>query len=290
MNNIVNDASGNVAVGGTLTSSTITSATATALTIKSAGTTAMTIDTSQNVGIGTTAGVTTVNSGLAINNATAANYPGLEIQTAGVTRMYLNANNAASYIVSVSTNPLAFYTNGSERMRIDSSGNLLVGVTSWSDGSGGTLLNWTGGTSGVNAKFSSNSTASSVRVYFTNPNGAVGSIVTSGSATSFNPSSDARLKENITPIANGLERVSKLKPVDYHWKSDGLLDNGFIAQDLLAEPEFSIRVNPVGKADDGSDMYGVDYMKFVAVLTAAIQELSAKNDALEARLAALEAK
>ena len=87
-------------------------------------------DASGNVGIGTTVGTTTVSSGLAINNATAASYPGLEIQTAGVTRMYFNANNAASYITSVGTNPLAIYTNSAERMRIDSSGNVGIGTAS----------------------------------------------------------------------------------------------------------------------------------------------------------------
>ena len=80
--------------------------------------------TSGNVGIGTINGTTTVSSGLAINNATAGNYPGLEIQTAGVTRMYFNANNAASYIASVSTNPMVFYTNGSESMRVDQYGSV----------------------------------------------------------------------------------------------------------------------------------------------------------------------
>jgi hypothetical protein len=102
----------------------------------------MDLDTNGNLGIGTTAGITTVSSGLAINNATAANYPGLEIQTAGVTRMYINANNAVSYIASVSTSPLVTYTNGSERMRIDSSGNVLVtnvAVLGYGTGAGGTV-------------------------------------------------------------------------------------------------------------------------------------------------------
>ena len=82
-------------------------------------------DASGNVGIGTAAGTTTVSNGLAINNATASNFPGLEIQTAGVTRMFFNANNAAAYLSTVGTIPMVFYGNSTERMRIDSSGNLL---------------------------------------------------------------------------------------------------------------------------------------------------------------------
>jgi hypothetical protein len=69
---------------------------------------------------------TTVSSGIAINNATSGSFPGIEIQTAGVTRFFINATNGASYISSVGTNPMIFYTNSADVGRWDSSGNLKI--------------------------------------------------------------------------------------------------------------------------------------------------------------------
>ena len=82
-----------------------------------------------NVGVGPSAATTTVANGLAINNATAANYPGLEIQTAGTTRLYLNANNAASYITAVGNTTLSLYTNSANRLHILGNGNVGIGTT-----------------------------------------------------------------------------------------------------------------------------------------------------------------
>jgi hypothetical protein len=72
--------------------------------------------------------ITTVSSGIAINNATAGSFPGIEIQTAGVTRFYINATNGASYLTSVGTNPMVFYTNSADVGRWDSSGNLKLEI------------------------------------------------------------------------------------------------------------------------------------------------------------------
>jgi hypothetical protein len=94
------------------------------------GVEAMRINASGNVGIGPAGTSTnTVSSGLAINNATAGNFPGLEIQTANTTRLFLNANNSESYISSP-TNPLAFLVNSTERMRITSAGNVGINTSS----------------------------------------------------------------------------------------------------------------------------------------------------------------
>jgi hypothetical protein len=60
----------------------------------------------------------------------------------------------------------------------------------------------------------------------------VGTISVTGSATSYNTSSDYRLKENITPMTGALAKVALLKPVTYKWKVDGSDGEGFIAHEL----------------------------------------------------------
>ena len=189
---------------------------------------------------------------------------------------------------------LRFYTKTnnstlSERARITSSGEFLIGSTNTLGSCKASVL-FTNGTNNGFAVYDTASSGTANMVLFYRGGSQVGSIASTSSTTAFNPTSDISLKENIKPITNGLERVAKLKPVDYNWKSDGVLDNGFIAQDLLATEEFAHRCNAIETKENGTKIYGVDYMKFVAVLAAAIQELSAQNNALEARLAQLEAK
>ena len=58
------------------------------------------------------------------------------------------------------------------------------------------------------------------RVRFYNGNGLVGTIQTNGSSTSYNESSDYRLKENEVPLSDGLERLLNLKPYKFNFKKD----------------------------------------------------------------------
>ena len=259
-------------------------------------------DASGNVGIGTSSPAVRLH----ITDSSAASGTlqlGNTATTGYYSQVYQNgnyldliANGDQAYRVSLGTNNgsgnIRFFTatgttGNTERMRIDSSGNLLVGTTSVLGGTNKLCLLYNGATSGgLLTQTSSNVTYTAAN--FLNSSGtSVGSILCTSAATSFVPSSDIRLKTNIIPISNGIERVLKLNPVDYNWISDGSLDNGFIAQELLDLPEFKNRAIPIGKADDGSDLYGVDYMKFVSVLTAAIQELKAIIDTQQEQINSL---
>ena len=102
----------------------------------------------------------------------------------------------------------------------------------------------------------------------------------------FGSYSDRRLKENITPISNELTKVLALNPVEFDYKTGGH-QVGFIAQEI--EQVYPDAVSYVGEeTEEMKTVTGWD--KTTARLVKAIQELSAKNDALEARMAALEAK
>jgi hypothetical protein len=125
---------------------------------------------------------------------------------------------------------------------------------------------------------------------FSNGNGVVGSISTSGSATTYSTSSDYRLKENIAPMVGALATVSQLKPVTYSWKADGSDGQGFIAHELAEVVPDCVTGEKDAVNEDGSiKSQGIDTSFLVATLTAAIQELKAIVDAQAVRIAALEA-
>jgi len=147
---------------------------------------------------------------------------------------------------------------------------------------------------------SGSTSRNAVQFYRNTTANVVGTITTTNTATAYNTSSDYRLKENITPMTGALAKVSQLKPCTYTWKIDGSVGEGFIAHELQTvvpqavsgeKDEVQEIKDDEGNVIDTKPKYqSVDTSFLVATLTAAIQELSAKNDALEARLAALEAQ
>jgi hypothetical protein len=136
---------------------------------------------------------------------------------------------------------------------------------------------------------------SGTQIQFWTDNGsnrvATGAITSSGSTTSYTSASDYRLKENVQPITMAMDVISSLNPVTYTWKSDGSPGHGFIAHELQeVVPDAVVGEKDAVDSDGNIKSQGIDKSYLVSYLTAAIQELSTKNAALEARLAALEAR
>ena len=194
---------------------------------------------------------------------------------------------------------LAFYTHNAttsgltdcyERMRVDGEGNVLVGTTSSNPSSGGLAFANTSflGGAGWGIIASATSTASSYVGYFKNPNGAVGSIITSGSSTAYNTASDYRLKADIQPMTDALAKVASLKPVTYKWKIDGSDGQGFIAHELAeVMPQAVTGIKDAVDAEGNPQYQGIDVSFLVATLTAAIQELKAELDSVKSELATI---
>ena len=136
------------------------------------------------------------------------------------------------------------------------------------------------GSDGGLLSISSSTETAQNRVRFYNGNGLVGTIQTNGSGTSYNESSDYRLKENEVPLSDGLERLNNLKPYKFNFKNDkdNIID-GFFAHEVQ---EFV--PNAVCGIKDGEEMQQIDHSKLVPLLVASIQELSSKITELENKL------
>ena len=132
-------------------------------------------------------------------------------------------------------------------------------------------------------------TASVKQILFGKNGSEVGSISTDGSNTAFNTSSDYRLKENEFEIPDGLERLNKLKPYRFNWKSENDEDgkptrtvDGLFAHEVAEIiPEAVIGKKDAVDSNGKMKIQSMDYSKVVPLLIKAVQELSAKVAELE---------
>jgi hypothetical protein len=188
---------------------------------------------------------------------------------------------------------MRFYTNATEKMRLDTSGNLLVGTTSQGYGlfssSRVTLGDGDAGdgfcVGGINENLSAytvqadNDTGTRYFAYIANGSSSVvGTISFTSSGTGYNTSSDQRLKENIEDADDAGSKIDAIQVRKFDWKVDGShQDYGMVAQELqVVAPE------AVSAPEDPEEMMGVDYSKLVPMMLKEIQSLRARINALEA--------
>ena len=210
----------------------------------------------------------------------------------------INSSTPMAYIGSIQTdttgnsaNGLVFGTrNGTstvdEKIRIDADGSLYVGSTSSYSGEKVTV-NFNGSNQrGMVLKNTTSSTQDSIA--FVVNSSVVGWITASTTNTTYNTSSDYRLKNTIAPMTGALAKVALLKPVTYKWNLDNSDAEGFIAHELAEVCPHAVSGTKDEVDADGNPKYqGIDTSFLVATLTSAIQELSALVTAQSATITSL---
>jgi len=163
-------------------------------------------------------------------------------------------------------------------MVLDASGNLSVGATTplnsvriFAERSGGSVAGF------------NRTTSDGTNVLFYRSGSIVGDVSVTTTGTTFNSTSDYRLKESVAPMSGGLARVNALKPSVYKWKSNGSDGEGFLAHELAEVVPAAVNGEKDAVNEDGTiKAQSIDMSRIVPILVAAIKELTARVEALEA--------
>jgi hypothetical protein len=284
------------------------------------GTTAVTIDASQNVGIGTaspTAKIDIVSSSSSVARFAYSTVVSTIVNSTGSGTSYFgDATSANAWGINSGSNFVSAWTNNTERMRIDSSGNVGIGTSSpvtqldisatsnprirfedvgdfeWRMGivDSSRFGFFSGGSVTERMRITD---AGEVWIAGTTDRGAF-NLQCNGTgvwgAGAYTNGSDARIKEEIEPISSSLEVVNKLNPVTFKykedWSSDRATQTGFIAQELQEALADEVYID--GVVNDTSEYMSVAYQNIIPILTKAIQEQQAIIQELKARIEVLE--
>jgi hypothetical protein len=205
-------------------------------------------------------------------------------KVASATDNFYQLNDGVFGTIIQAAGGIKFNTSGAnERARIDTSGNLLVGRTT-------TIDFPTNTTSGIRLGADRFDMAADSLCRLTQLNNAsgtfdrfyigssiIGTITGSGSTTSYNTSSDQRLKENIADADDAGSKIDAIKVRQYDWKADGShQDYGMVAQELMTVAPEAVSGDP-----ESDEMMGVDYSKLVPMMLKEIQSLRARVAQLE---------
>ena len=232
----------------------------------------MRLDASGNLGIGT-------------SSVTANHRFTLKAPTANYCQMSLIGGDTSNYCTLGTLNDSNVFfisQNGTERARIDSSGNLLVGCTSINPlGSTRLVLSENSGTT----KWAVGPLDIAVNNFYVYAATGGGVVLLGTSATSWSSNSDERLKTDLKPIENAAQKVSTLRAVTGRYKTDveGFSRAFLIAQDVQKVLPEAVGYTKLVGADDETDYLALAYTDTIPLLVAAIKELTTRLAKLEAQ-------
>ena len=268
--------------------------------IRNSGTSRFHINSGGAVGIGRTPDEnltvadsgSTDRAGFRISGATSTLILGNRNSGAGTSEIQFDRGYSALKFSTGTTGSL------SERMRINSSGDLLIGKSESGFNAAGHVMFGVGTSyhirDGGTVAYFKRLTSDGEILQFYKDSTQVGTISTNANSLP----SDRNFKKNIQDLQLGLNFVSSLNPVTYNYKiddDDAPIMTGLIAQDVETALEAAgveansmtlLQHNPV--EDEKESDYQMDYLKLVPVLINAVKELSAQVDELKAEVAALQ--
>ncbi len=203
-----------------------------------------------------------------------------------------SSENDSKYLLKLAGGTGGGTGRGSQiRMIVQSNGNVGIGMTSPT-----AKIHVDGTTSVPAARFygvggtipplelRQNNTAGWFAKFYSDNFGTyIGGISFYGSSTTFNTSSDYRLKENIIPMSDSISRLKKLKPSRFNFKQyPEITIDGFLAHEVQNVVPEAVTGNKDELDSSGEPVYqAIDHSRLVPLLVAAIQELEARVKELE---------
>ena len=239
---------------------------------------AMRIDSSGNVGIGTSSPTYP----LQVYKATAGNI----VRLGSARTLDISNSDNGVYLGAIWDRDInsaggihTWSIEGNERMRIDSSGKVLLNRTSTAEN---TIMDIKHTSYGL-VLDADPASGTKYHVMFSRNGGTRGNITSTSSAVQYNTTSDYRLKENVSYDFDATTRIKQLKPARFNFIADAdTTVDGFIAHEVSSiVPEAVTGTKDAVKEDGTADYQGIDQSKLVPLLVKTIQELEARITTLE---------
>ena len=216
--------------------------------------------------------------GDSINAQTSASYYIRNRVNGGSLNLGVETSAGALYypITASGTSNVTIFRNATtEIARFNTSGSLLMNTTA-TDGRI-SIDNAGYATQTLISLKDSEGSGTHTQISFANTNGVVGTINTASTSTTYNTSSDQRLKDNIVDAPSSSDDIDAIQVRSFDWKADGSHQKyGMVAQELNTVAPIAVT-----EGETEEDMMGVDYSKLVPMLVKEIQSLRARVAQLE---------